>query len=242
MLNIKNLIIAYEDITAVDDVNLQIESGKITGIIGANGAGKSSLIKACTGLLPDMEGSIFFDCKELSENRFFVRKSCGYAPEDVELMPYLKGREFLQLIASIRGIKDDGSEIDFLQEMFGIANVQDELIINFSHGMKQKISIAAALIGRPRYLFFDEALNGLEALSLQRLKKHFNALKEAGHTIFLSSHIISLVRDWCDPVIIMHQGKIIKNLSQQDIALLEEKENKKLENLFVEWIKKEGLK
>jgi len=238
MLDIKNLVITYETNIAVDHVNLQIESGRITGIIGANGAGKSSLIKACAGLLPDMEGSIYFDSKELSANRFFVRKSCGYAPEDVELMPYLKGREFLQLIASIRAIKDPETEIEFLEEMFGITEVQEDLIINFSHGMKQKISIAAALIGRPEYLFFDEALNGLDALSMQRLKDHFNSLKKAGHTIILSSHIISLIRDWCDPVIVMHQGKVIQNLSQQEIISLEEKGKKKLEQLFVEWIRK----
>ena len=239
MITIKDVSVTYEDKLAVNSVDLEFETGKLTGIIGANGAGKSSLLKACVGLLPEFEGKIEFDNKNLRENRFWVKEHCAYAPEDVELLPYLKGREFLQLIAALRGLKNENGGIDFLLDMFALQAVENELIINFSHGMRQKISLAAALTGKPNYLILDEALNGLDALSLSRLKKYFEQLLSEGKTIVLSSHIISLIQSWCDPVIIMHKGEILHVLSAREIVRLERKKGKPFSELFVDWVKTE---
>ena len=239
MITIRDVSVSYEDKLAVNSVNLEFEPGKITGIIGANGAGKSSLLKACVGLLPEFEGTIEFSGKDLRKNRFWVKQHCAYAPEDVELLPYLKGREFLQLIAAVRGLKNENEEIDFLLDMFALQEVENELIVNFSHGMRQKISLAAALTGKPDYLILDEALNGLDAMSLSRLKKYFEQLLAEGKTIVLSSHIISLIQSWCDPVIIMDKGEILRVLSALEIVGLERQKSKTFSELFIDWIKTE---
>lgn len=236
MISVKNLSVHYEQKTALRDVSLTFPTGKITGLIGTNGAGKSSLLKACVGLLPEYEGDIAFDGKELDENRFWIKQHCAYAPEDVELLPYLKGREFLQLIAAVRGIKNENAEIDFLLDMFALHEVENELIINFSHGMRQKMSLAAALTGKPDYLILDEALNGLDAMSLSRLKKYFEQLLSEGKTIALSSHIISLIQSWCDPVVILHQGEIVNTFSVPEISKLEQQKSKTFAEIFLDWI------
>ena len=234
MITIKNLSVHYEEKTAVQDVTLTFQPGKISGLIGANGAGKSSLLKACVGLIPEFEGSIAFDGKELSQNRFWVKQHCAYAPEDVELLPYLKGREFLQLIATVRNSPQPEKEIDLLQQLFSLREAENELIINYSHGMRQKISLAAALIGEPDYLIFDEALNGMDALSLSRFKNFIDQLLSRGKTIVLSSHIISLIQSWCDPVILMHEGEIFDTLSAGQIKKLEQQKKKSFTDIFVE--------
>jgi len=125
-------------------------------------------------------------------------------------------------------------EIKHYLQMFGLDGVKKQLIINYSHGMRQKLSLAAALLGQPTYIFLDEALNGLDSLALYHLKNHLKELAEEKKPIVISSHVIQLVVQWCDPVILMHEGKIIQTYSQQDISALEKKRNKTFETIYVE--------
>lgn len=238
MISVKNLSISYEEKTALHNVSLDFESGKATGIIGANGAGKSSLLKACVGLLPDFEGTVHFGQKDLRENRYWVKEHCAYAPEDVELLPYMKGREFLQLVAALRGAEHEGHKTDELLDMLALRTVENELIINYSHGMRQKLSLAAALTGETDYLILDESLNGLDALSLFGLKNYFAQLLSKGKTIVLSSHIISLIQSWCDPVVIMDRGEVLRVLSAREITELERQKGKSFAGLFIEMVSK----
>jgi ABC-2 type transport system ATP-binding protein len=237
MLTIKNLTVRYEDKTAVEDVSLEIQPGRISGLIGPNGAGKSSLIKTCVGMIEAFSGEILFNDKPLHENRHWVKQHCGFAPEDTALMPYLKGREFLELIGTLRKSDSPEKEIDMLFTMLNFQDKANDLIVNYSHGMRQKLSIASALIGKPDFLIFDEALNGLDPVSLYNLKKHLNALASDGNTIILSSHILSLIQDWCDPIIIMHQGKLLKSVSKKDIDTMETEKQQTFEEIFVDMVK-----
>jgi len=237
MLSIKNLTVRYEYKTAVEDVSLEIQPGRISGLIGPNGAGKSSLIKACVGMIGEYDGEIRYKDKPLHENRHWVKKHCGYAPEDTVLTPYLKGREFLELIGALRKSADLKKETESLFAMLNLQEKADELIVNYSHGMRQKLSIASTLIGNPDFLIFDEALNGLDPVSLYNLKKYMNELAAAGKTIVLSSHILSLIEDWCDPIIIMHKGKLIKTLTRAEISGMETEKKQSFEEIFVEMVK-----
>jgi ABC-2 type transport system ATP-binding protein len=121
--------------------------------------------------------------------------------------------------------------------MLNLQEKENELIINYSHGMRQKISIASTLIGNPDYLIFDEALNGLDPVALFNLKNYLNELATSGKTIILSSHILALILDWCDPIIIMHQGKILKMVSKQEIARMESEMEKTFEQIFIDLVK-----
>ena len=237
MLSIKNLSVQYEEKLAVADISIDFPQKRISGLIGPNGAGKSSLIKACVGMISEYSGKILFNDKLLNENRHWVKKHCGYAPEDTTLMPYLKGREFLEMIGVLRKSSDLKNEIETLFQMFNMQDMSNKLIVNLSHGMRQKLSIASTLIGRPQYLFFDEALNGLDPISLFNLKKHLNELAADGNTILLSSHVLSLIQSWCDPIVIMHQGKILKTITKNEISIMESEKMKSFEEIFVGMVK-----
>ncbi|HEM49376.1 MAG TPA: ABC transporter ATP-binding protein [Caldithrix sp.] len=237
MLSIKNLSVQYEEKLAVDDISIDIPQNKITGLIGPNGAGKSSLIKACVGMISEYSGEILYDEKPLHKNRHWVKEHCSYAPEDTVLLPFLKGREYLELIGTLRKTADLDNEITFLFKMLNLHDKENELIINYSHGMCQKISIASTLIGKSDYLIFDEALNGLDPIALYNLKNYLNELAAAGKTIILSSHILALIQDWCDPIIIMHQGKILKMVSKEEIARMESEKKQSFERIFIELVK-----
>jgi ABC-2 type transport system ATP-binding protein len=237
MLSIKNLTIQYEDKLAVDDISIEIPQSKISGLIGPNGAGKSTLIKACVGMIDTYGGEIFYDDILLHKNRHWVKERCAYAPEDTVLLPYLKGREFLELIGTLRKIPDPENEIQSLFKMLNLQDKENELIINYSHGMRQKISIASTLIGNPDYLIFDEALNGLDPIALFNLKNYMNKLADGGKTIILSSHILALIQDWCDPIIIIHQGKILKMVSKEEIVRMESEKKKTFEQIFIDLVK-----
>ncbi len=217
MIKIDNLTIRYDEIAALDQVSLELPPGKIYGLIGPNGAGKSTLIKACAGLIDIYEGSVFFEGKEIRRHRSWQKEHCSYAPEDVELLPYLKGQEFLQLIGRIRNSARLEEEIRQFNTMLGLAKKEDELIVDFSHGMRQKIAIAAALIGNPKYLLFDETLNGLDTRALNNLRQYMRKIAGRGKTILLSSHVLPLVRDWCDEVIVLEKGRVKNILPQKEV-------------------------
>ncbi len=234
MLSIKNVTITYDTQDAVKDISLDFLPGKLTGLIGRNGAGKSSLLKAAVGLISGYTGTIEFNGKELNKNRFWIKQNCGYAPEDAELLPYLTGREFLELIAKIRKSTDTQKEMDFLINLNGINDKADELVLNYSHGMKQKLSIAAALIGKPDFLILDEALNGLDPVSLYKLKNYLTEQAALNKIVIISSHILPLIQQWCDPVIILNNGRVAKNLSAREIAELEQ--NQSFESYFIKLV------
>ena len=114
MIEIKNVTIAYENTVAVKDLSLKIEKGSLIGIVGPNGAGKSTLIKAMVGLISEYNGEIYYSDLLLQKNRYEIKKMLGYAPEDVDLLPYLTGREYLQMVADIRNVTDSKIHIDKL--------------------------------------------------------------------------------------------------------------------------------
>lgn len=217
MIKIENLTIKYDDIIAVDRISLELPPAKIYGFIGPNGAGKSTLLKACAGLIDTYDGAILFEEKDIRKNRYWQKQNCAYAPEDVELLPYLKGMEFLQLIASIRTGQNSEDEIIKLIDMLGLTAKANELIIDFSHGMRQKLSVAATLISTPKYMIFDETLSGLDTIAINKLKAYIRQLAQMGKTILFSSHILSLIRDWSDQVIVLDDGKVSGILKNDEI-------------------------
>jgi ABC-2 type transport system ATP-binding protein len=239
MLHLENLSVTYEKIRAVKNVSLAFEDGCITGLIGINGAGKSTLLKTCIGLVEGYKGVVRYEDKELRANRFWVKENCSMAPEDAELLPYLTGREFLLLMSAIRHTTNPENEADFLLDMLNLTDKKDELILNYSHGMRQKLSIAAALTGLPRYIIFDEALNGLDTLSLIRLRAYLRSLAEKERLLIISSHILPLVREWCDPIFIMHEGQIIRKTTRNELDALQRDQSIGFENLLLQLIGKQ---
>jgi ABC-2 type transport system ATP-binding protein len=235
MINVSNLTIRYPEVIAINNVSIELKEGIIYGLVGPNGAGKSSLIRSLVGLLVEYEGEITFDQVLRTHDPHHIKSLFGYAPEDPDLYPYLTGNEYLHMIADIRQV-NASSQIADLRVDFGLNDVFDDLINRYSHGMRQKISFAAALIGEPKNLILDEALNGFDPISQHNAKKILLKLAQNDHTILLSSHILELVENWCQEIIILNEGKILAEYSQQQIEEIKKNTGKDFNEHFVSLI------
>jgi ABC-2 type transport system ATP-binding protein len=235
MINVSNLSIRYPEVVAVNDISVKLKEGVMYGLVGPNGAGKSSLIKALVGLLAEYDGEIYFDDFLRSKDPHHIKSLFGYAPEDPDLYPYLTGNEYLHMIADIRQV-DAHSQISELSSDFELDEVFDDLINRYSHGMCQKISFAAALIGEPKNLILDEALNGFDPIAQHNAKKILLTLAQNGHTILLSSHILELVENWCQEIIILNEGKILAEYNQKQIEEIKKSTGKDFNEHFVSLI------
>ena len=209
MIRIKNLSVSYERQQALDALDASYKSGQIIGLIGPNGAGKSTLLKTCCGLIPQFTGTVLFDDRSLEANRFWVKQKVAYVPESPQLLPYLSGKEFLRLIAGIYKIDDFESRKTFFSRMMLLDDKLDELINTYSHGMMQKLSLAAALISRPDYILIDEALSGLDSIALKNVKDYLSEQAKSGKHVIISSHQIERLQDWCAEIQVINHGKII---------------------------------
>ena len=232
MIELKEVSVQFPRVLAVDKISCVFKNGLIHGLIGPNGAGKSTLLKAMVGLISSYSGQVFYDSRLLSENRQAIKKQFGYAPEDIELIPYLSGLEYLQLVADIRKLDRDAAGLPHLLHLLGLEEVQQQMVDGYSHGMRQKLSLAAALVGFPAVLILDEALNGLDTLALINVKKLLRELADQGHTIILSSHILELVEQWCDEIYIMLNGRLAEQLHQQQLTDIRSKHEHGLSDYF----------
>lgn len=203
-IRISGLSVYYKSTPAVNNLSFEFKPGKLYGICGPNGAGKSTLLNVLAGLIPDFSGDYEIAGYSGRKDRIKIRSLIGYAPEDPELLPYLSGAEYLQMIAEIRNIEI--SRVDDYLDLMSIGNKRHELMRGYSHGMRQKMSLAAALIAGPKVLLLDEALNGLDPLTLIRVKKYFQECTKSGTTILLASHVLELINEWCEEILVMHQG------------------------------------
>jgi ABC-2 type transport system ATP-binding protein len=239
MLKIENLTIRYPKVLAVDNLSLVLKPGFIYGLIGPNGAGKSSLLKCLVGLISQYEGDIYYGDLSMRKKRHTIKSKFGYAPEDPDLFPYLSGREYLTMVADIRKTRVP-EQINELSKKFTMEESIDDLINRYSHGMRQKISFAAALIGKPQYLILDEALNGFDPVSLFNAKKILITLAEEGRTILLSSHVLELLEKLCQEIIVMNEGRILDIFNQDRIAQIKKRNGDSFSDHFISLINKDA--
>lgn len=234
-----------KNITALNGLNIAIEQGKLTGFIGVNGAGKTTTINIISGLLLPDSGNVKIFEEEIRKGDWAYKKNIGFVLEKPTYLEYLTGQEFLEFVSIMFEMSEDISKnrIDELLEFFELTAKSKELIKTYSKGMRKKISLAAAILPRPKLLVLDEPLEGLDPISAYKTKKLFRSFVENGGTIFFSSHELGTVEDICDEIIIIHHGKnqfqgTVENFKQQfsiessDITALS------LEELFVKMINK----
>jgi ABC-2 type transport system ATP-binding protein len=213
MIKIHSLSVRYQNILALDNVSFEFQDCIIYGIVGKNGAGKSTLLKAIAGLISEYDGSVLFDSKQLKE----IKSVLGYSPEDTILLPYLTGREYLELIAQLRRLHNAENEIEELLTNLGMKSIENTLSIEYSHGMKKKLSFAAALLGGPKYLVLDESLNGFDPIALSYAKDIISSAIKKGHHILLASHDIELISELCSTVLLLHDGRLVEHYSKNEM-------------------------
>jgi ABC-2 type transport system ATP-binding protein len=217
----RELTRCFGDLRAVDGLDLAVEVGSFYGFLGPNGAGKSTTIKMLTGLLAPTSGTMEVLGQDLSDSTGAVeiRRRMGVVPEDLGLFDNLTAREYLTFIGRMYGL--DGQTIDQrcgqLLAMMDLDKEDRKLSMEFSHGMKKKLSLAAALLPNPEILFLDEPFEGVDAVSSRVLKDTLKRCVERGATVFLTSHVLEIVERLCTDVGIIAQGRLVVQATMDEI-------------------------
>lgn len=232
MLIVKNLTKTYRNsnVKAIDDVNLEIDDGDIFGFIGPNGAGKSTTIKCIVGLHTYDSGSIDFNGLSIKDNPTEFKSKLAYVPDNPDVYEFMTGIAYLDFIANVFKIGDEKNElIHKYASMFGIEADLANPIKTYSHGMKQKIQIIAAILHRPKLMVLDEPFVGLDPKAAHDLKEVMRDLCKEGTMILFSSHVLEVVEKFCNKIAIIKKGKIIASGKTEDV-----KGNESLEDKFME--------
>lgn len=234
MIEVLNLTKQYAGNTgiAVDDVSFTVNSGEIFGFLGPNGAGKSTTIKCMTGILAPTSGKIFVDGVDITENPDVAKMKMGFVPDEHVIYEGLTGTQYINFISDIFGVPSEKRKANTQKfaAAFGMTDSLKDLIASYSHGMKQKINIIAALVHEPDVFILDEPMTGLDPQSSFRLKTIMNDYAASGKTVFFSSHVLEVVEKLCTKVAIINGGKL---LTVCDIKELHERRSDmSLEQLF----------
>lgn len=214
MLEIVGLTKRYKNSNfySVKNLNLTLEEGEIFGFLGKNGAGKSTTIKCLTGILPFDEGSIKVCGYDIQKNPIEAKLNIGYVPDNHAVYENLTGREYVNYMGNIYKVPKDIIEerIEKFANLFSMSHAIDNQIRSYSHGMKQKICIIAALIHNPKFWVLDEPLMGLDPQSTFEIREYMKEHKKQGNCVFFSSHNIDMVEKLCDRVAIMNRGQLME--------------------------------
>ena len=207
------------DVYAVEGANLEVNGGEIFGFLGPNGAGKSTIIKTIVGIQPITSGEIEVCGYDINSQSVESKRQIGYVPDHYALYEKLTGREYINYIADLYKVPLDerNQRIDNYVKRFELEQAFDNQIKTYSHGMKQKITIMAALVHDPKVWILDEPLTGLDPNSIYQVKECMKERAREGNIVFFSSHIIDVVERICDKISIIKKGKILLTKSVKEI-------------------------
>jgi ABC-2 type transport system ATP-binding protein len=211
MIELKNLTRAFGSLMAVDHVNLVIPKGQICGYLGPNGAGKTTTVKMLTGMIKPSSGSAEVAGYNIRTEILEVKRQIGYVPESGALYQSLTPIEYLEVVGRLYEMeeKEMKRRIEEGMHFFQLTDDAHHRMSGFSKGMRQKVLIASALIHNPHVIFLDEPLNGLDANTALLLKELLRNLANEGKTIFYCSHILEVVENLCDRVVILDRGTVV---------------------------------
>ena len=206
-----DLVRRFQDFVAVDHLNLRVRRGSFFGFLGPNGAGKSTTIKMLTGLLAPTSGRMLVLGRDLAVETLEVKKKIGVVPEDLNLFERLTGAEMLAFTGRMYGLNKEeiAQRAPELLELMELSDDPKKLVVEYSHGMKKKLSLACALIHRPEMLFLDEPFEGVDAIASRTLKDLLSRLTARGLTVFLTSHVLEIVERLCTDIAIISHGKLL---------------------------------
>ncbi len=235
MVVFNSVIKKFDTVTAVDNITARVEKGEYFALLGPNGAGKTTVVRMLLGFIKPTSGSIFIDSIPVSNPE--ARKRVGYLAEHHTIPSYLSGLAYLRRHASLIGYagKDAQMEVDRLLEVVSMKGREKETSSAYSKGMKQRIGLAAALLGHPRLLILDEPAAGLDPIGIRDVRNVLEGLRDDKVTVFLNSHLLSEVEKTCRTVAIMNNGKILVRDSIQSII----GEDETLEDVFIKYITKD---
>jgi len=231
MLKIDHLTKAFGEKKAVDDLSLHILPGEIYGFIGHNGAGKTTTLKSVVGIQKFDEGEIYIDGKSIKEEPMACKSILSYIPDNPDLYEFMSGIAYLNFVADIFGVSatDRNAIINKYSRAFEIEKDLAKPISSYSHGMKQKLAIIAALVHSPKLVIMDEPFVGLDPIAAHIVKDVMREICSEGGAIFFSTHVLEVAEKLCDKVAIIKQGVLIKSGTMDEV-----KGDASLESVFLE--------
>ena len=232
IIQISNLKKQYSGNYVLKGIDCSIDAGQIVGYIGPNGAGKSTTIKILCGILSDFEGEVNVLGMNVRENPIEIKQKIGYIPEQAALYEVLSPMEYLNFVGKLHQLQDAeiNTKSNELLKLFELGDKADQRMNGFSKGMKQKVLLISGLMHNPEIIFLDEPLSGLDANAVILVKEILSQLKQAGKTIFYSSHIMDVVEKISDRIIIIDKGTVIADGSFE--MLQQQASMGSLENIF----------
>ncbi len=239
MIRFENVTKTYnKTVKALDQVSFNVKGGEIVGFIGPNGSGKTTTMKLLTGIIRADKGKIVVNGFDIREDPIQAKQSIGYIADSPDMFLRLKGTEFLQLIGDIYRVptEDRRERIESLADKFGLTEALTSPMMSYSHGMRQKMMVIAALLHKPPVWILDEPMIGLDPKSAFELKQLMRDHTKEGNAVFFSTHVLEVAEKLCDRVVIIKNGHILYNGTLEEL----EKQNKNdsLENIFLELTEK----
>lgn len=234
LIDANQLTKRYGEKTAIQDVTFAVEPGEIFGFLGPNGAGKTTTIKIIAGLLHPTSGSVNVAGYDVLKQPLQAKAANGYVPDTPNLYAKLTGRELLRFVSDLYVIDPHKipARIEELLRLFDLTEVGDDTIDSYSHGMQQKIALAAALVHDPKVLILDEPTVGLDPKSARLIKDILRQLADRGSAVFLSTHILEIAERMCDRIGIINKGELIAIGTMDELRAMGKGETS-LEDIFL---------
>jgi ABC-2 type transport system ATP-binding protein len=236
MIEINNLRKCYGDFVAVESLDLRVGAGEILGFLGPNGAGKTTTIRMLMSILKPTSGRVLLGGHDVQREPEQAKTLAGFIPDRPFIYEKLTGNEFLQFAGKLHGVESSRlrRRVGELLERLDLTRWRDERIEGYSHGMKQRIVVCAALLHEPKILIVDEPMVGMDPRGARTLKDLFRALAENGTAVFLSTHSINVAEEICHRIGIIQSGRLIACGSAGEILGRSENKGGNLESVFLE--------
>ena len=243
MIQINDLSKHYGKLAAVDHLSLEVKAGEIFGFLGPNGAGKTTTIRTMMGILKPTSGQILLGEYDVIKEPEKAKAISGFIPDRPFIYEKLSGYEFLAFVGKLHRLDSERLErrIATLLEWLELTPWRDELVESYSHGMKQRLVVCAALIHEPRILIIDEPMVGMDPKGARTLKDLFRSLAAGGTTVFLSTHSISVAEEICHRIGIIQKGRLIACGAMAEIQRQATGANGNLESVFLELTRGEEI-
>ena len=239
MIKIENVTKIFgNNFVAVDDIDVEIQEGKIYGFLGPNGAGKTTTLKMLTGILTPDKGRVLINEYDIFKNPIEAKKQFAFVSDDPDVFLKLKGMEYLNFIGKVYGVDELTLKKNVFKyaKLFEMEDALGDKIESYSHGMRQKINLIGALVHEPKIWILDEPLTGLDPKSSFTLKQMMREHADNGNIVLFSTHVLEVAEKVCDHVFIINKGKIIFN---GEMGELKNKKDESLEKIFLELVENE---
>jgi ABC-2 type transport system ATP-binding protein len=235
MIELTNLTKDYGTTLAVNHLSLNVSAGEIYGFIGPNGAGKTTTIRLMGGIIEPTAGKIVIAGIDVEKDPVAAKKIIGFVPDRPYLYEKLTGMEFLKFIADLYHVEPErlARKSEKLLKQFALWEWADEIIEAYSHGMKQRLIIAAALLHDPKVMIIDEPMVGLDPEAVSMVKHILKGLAARNVTIFVSTHTLSLAEDLCDRIGVIHKGTLLTQGTVAELNLAAKTGEARLEEVFL---------